>query len=121
MNAEPIESGALPLDETFIVDRDHLVRSVVPVRGKPYEHRCPQASYESVAHAADEMSSGITLERLRAATNLPFTAIAVALAFMKERGCVVLERGRTNRAASKFLFEDAMIEYHALREKPEGD
>ena len=41
-------------DETFTVLDGHLVRSVVPARGKPYEHRCPRASFETIAHAADE-------------------------------------------------------------------
>jgi hypothetical protein len=40
----------------------------------------------------------------------------VALAFMKERGCVVT-RYRRNYAASRCLFEDAMTEYWALAEK----
>ena len=39
--------------ETFEVFDDHLVRKVVPVRGKPYEHRCPRASFEQIAHAAE--------------------------------------------------------------------
>ncbi len=42
----------------------------------------------------------------------------MALAFLKERGCVVPARGKKNAAAWKlFFFEDAMTEYHALREK----
>ena len=46
----------------------------------------------------------------------PSTQTAVAMAFMKERGCVVT-RYRRNYAAGRCVFEDAMIEYHALREK----
>ena len=107
--------------ETFTIAADHLVRSVVPLRGKPYEHRCPRRSYEDIAHAAELFSnqladSGFTLEELAAAASMPSTQTAVALAFMKERGCVITQF-RRNYAAGRCLFEDAMIEYHALREK----
>ncbi len=109
--------------ETFAVADDHLVRSVVPARGEPYEHRCPRAAYEAIAHAADLFStaigdSGFTLEELAKAAGTPSTQTAVALAFMKERGCVVT-RYRRNYAAGRCLFEDAMIEYWALAEKGE--
>lgn len=107
--------------ETFTVADDHLVRTVVPQRGKPYEHRCPRTSYEAIAYAAELFSlhtgdPGFTLEELAAAAKTPSTQAAVALAFMKERGCLVT-RYRRNYAASRCLYEDAMIEYHALREK----
>jgi len=107
--------------EHFTVADDHLVRSVAPARGEPYEHRCPRASYESIAHAAELFSAetgdpGFTLEELATAAGTPSTQTAVALAFMKERGCVVT-RYRRNYAAGRCLFEDAMIEFHALREK----
>lgn len=107
--------------EEFIVADDHLVRSVIPARGEPYEHRCPRASYEEIARAIELFSRqtgdpGFTLEELAAAAGSPCTQTAVALAFMKERGCVVT-RYRRNFAASRCAFEDAMIEYHALREK----
>jgi hypothetical protein len=107
-------------DESFSVDRDHLVRNVVPRRGTPYEHRCPRSAYEEVAHAAEEMRSGITLDRIHAATGLPFTQVAVALAFLKERGSLAPEHGRTH-AAPEGLHLDAMTEFHALREEPRPD
>lgn len=110
-------------NEQFTVAHDHLVRSVVPApgRGEPYEHRCPAAAFEAIAHAAELFSMeqgdpGFTLEELAVAAQAPSTQTAVALAFMKERGCVVT-RYRRNFAAGRCLFEDAMIEYHALREK----
>lgn len=107
--------------ERFTVAHDHLVRSVLPRRGEPYEHRCPRASYEAIARAAEEFSAeygdpGFTLEELAKAAGTPHTQTAVALAFMKERGCVVTNY-RRSFAAGRCLFEDAMIEYHALREK----
>ena len=101
-------------DERFEVFGGHLVRKVVPARGKPYEHRCPLASFERVAHAIDETGdAGFTLESLVEVEDLPFTQVAVALAFMKERGCVTT-RYRCNYAATDAVHLDAMIEYHVL-------
>ena len=42
--------------------------------------------------------------------------IGVALAFMKERGCVVPLRGRRHKAASPFVHADAMTEFHGPRD-----
>ena len=101
-------------DETFTVLDGQLVRTVAPARGKPYEHRCPLASFEQVAHAIDEAGGdGFTLETLVAHEGLPFTQVAVALAFMKERGAVET-RFRRNYAANDCVHLDAMTEYHAL-------
>lgn len=75
--------------ETFEVEDDHLIRRVVPRRGEPYENRCPRASFEQVAHAIDEAGNeSFTLELLVEREDLPFTQVAVALAFFKERGIV---------------------------------
>lgn len=112
--------------EEFTVAHDHLVRSVVPRPGggQPYEHRCPRLSYEAVAHAADRFDlevgdPGFTLDELAHAADVPSTHAAVALAFMKERGCVVT-RYRRSYAATRCVFEDAMMEYCALEEKRGG-
>ena len=103
-------------DETFEVLDDHLVRKVVPARGKPYEHRCSLKMYKEVAHAAEEFGdAGFTLEEPAAKTKAPWTQISTALAFLKERGCAQTRR-RRSYATSTFMFEDAMIEYHALAE-----
>lgn len=103
--------------ETFVVLDDHLVRKVVPARGQPYEHRCPLASYKELAHTAAELGeAGFTVDELAEQAGVPMTQAAVALAFWKERGCV-LTRYKRNHPASDVMFEDAMIEYHALAEK----
>ena len=103
-------------DETFTVLDGHLVRAVAPARGKPYEHRCPLTSFERVAHAIDEAGGdGSTLESLVEHEDLPFTQVAVALAFMKERGCVT-KRYRRSYAATDGVHLDAMTAYHALAE-----
>jgi predicted Rossmann fold nucleotide-binding protein DprA/Smf involved in DNA uptake len=102
--------------ETFQVEDDHLIRKVVPRRGEPYEHRCPKASLEQIAHAIDEAGdAAFTLESLVQRENLPFTQVAVALAFLKERG-IVETRYRRNYAATKCAHLDAMTEYYALAE-----
>ncbi len=73
--------------ETFTVADDHLVRSVAPARGRSYEHRCSRDSFREVLWAGEELAcGGFTLEEIAAHTKLPSTQVAVALAFMKERG-----------------------------------
>ena len=105
-------------NETFEVHDDHLVRKVVPRRGQPYEHRCPRGSFEQVAHAIEEAGEeGFTLELLVKREDLPFTQVAVALAFLKERG-IVETRYRRNYAATDGVHLDAMTEYCALARNP---
>jgi Replication protein A C terminal len=104
----------------FEVIDGHLVRTSMPEGREPYQHRCTPQVYEAVAHAIDEtpaQGEGVALDDLARGLNLPFTQVNVALEFMKERG-VVVTRNRRNYPASNFAFEDAMVEYHALREKP---
>ena len=100
--------------EIFTVFDDHLIRSVVPQSGEPYEHRCPRKAFEQVALAIDEMGGeGFTLELLVQREELPFTQVAVALAFLKERG-IVETRHRRNYAATQCAHLDAMTEFCAL-------
>ena len=106
----------LERDETFEILNGDLIRTVVPIRGKAYRHRCRRATYERVAHAAEELgTAGLTLDDIVDREDLPFSQAAVALAFMKERGCLVTRYRRTY-PASEILFEDAMIEFCALAE-----
>ena len=106
-------------NETFVVEDDHLIRKVVPRRGEPYEHRCPKASFEQVAHAAEELGEqGFTLESLlqyerNANRDVTFTNVAVALAFLRERGILEV-RYRRNYAATQCAHLNAMTEYFAL-------
>ena len=103
-------------DETFTVLDGHLVRSVVPARGKPYEHRCPLESFETIAHAVDEFGEAdCTLETLVVCEAPPSTQVAVAVAFLKERG-VIETRYRRKYPATDSVHLDAMIEFHALAE-----
>ena len=115
------------LNETFIVDGPSgvLLRRVVPKRGTPYEHACTKQVYDDVAYAIEQLgNASFTMEEVRAkagcgdeANMPPWSQVAVAVAFLKERGCIVPARERKHVAASDFVYEDAMIEYHGLREK----
>ena len=107
--------------ESFEVFDDHLIRTVVPVRGQPYEHRCPRAAFEQIAHAAEELgAAGFTLEEVVAyercaGRDVTFTNVAVALAFLRERSILDV-RYRRNHAATDAVHLDAMTEYWALAE-----
>ena len=109
-------------EETFTFDRGALVRQVVPRRGEPYEHRCTLETFTEVAHAVAEAGDdGATIDTIVAASDLPFSQVAVALAFMRERGCIEPVHGRRHVASSAIVVEDALTEWHALREKgPQG-
>lgn len=101
---------------TFQVTDDHLVRTVAMPDGRGYVHRCTREVYERVAHAMEEMAErDTTLDLLVEHLDAPFTQVAVALEFLKERGCLVT-RLRKSYPASTFLLEDAMVEYLALAE-----
>jgi len=103
--------------ESFSIDRTGaLVRSVVPRRGKPYEHRCPLETLVAVSHRFDEHGKGDTVETIAEAIDVPITQAATALAFLLERGIVTVEH-RRNYPATIDVHLDAMTEYHALREK----
>ncbi len=103
----------MPASETFEVLDGHLIRKAIPKRGDPYEHRCPFESYKELAYTAQDAGDGFTVDELAEKAHVPMTQAAVALAFWKERGCVVT-RYRRNYPADHWLFEDAMTEYHAL-------
>jgi len=102
----------------FEVIDDHLVRTVTGRDGRAYVQRCTRRVFEAVAYAVAEIPAegeGATSETLARGNGLPFTQVNVALEFLKERGCVVT-RWRRTHPASTFVFEDAMVEYHALAE-----
>ncbi len=115
------------LDETFTIDGPSgaLLRRVIPKRGTPYEHACTKQVFDDVAYAIEQMgNASFTMEDIRfkagggdEANMPPWSQVAVAIAFLKERSCIVPARNRKHVAASDFVYEDALIEYHALREK----
>lgn len=106
------------LDETFAIEDGVLVRRVNPKRGKPYVHTCTKQVYDDVAWSIEQLGAAtFTLESIRDMIDAPFTQVAVAMAFLKERSCIVPARERRHKAASDFIYEDALIEWHALAEK----
>lgn len=120
--AEVTQPPANEREETFTVQEDVLTRSVTPApgRGDPYQHTCDLEVYEAVAHAIDELNgASFTYEEVRQRINAPFTQVSVAIAFLKERGCIVPAQRRRSVAATDHVHLDAMIEWHARREKPE--
>ena len=101
--------------QTFALEDGCLVRTVVKPDGSSYQHRCSLDSYRAVAHYIDEHATdGVTTNSLwDCLPDIPCTQAAIALAFLKERGCVTV-RHRRCYPASNFFVEDALIEFHAL-------
>ncbi len=108
--------------EAFAVVHGTLFRSVTPLRGRPYRHGCPLDIFTQIAHAAEELGgAGFTLESLieherAAGRDVGFTRVAVALAFLRERGILDVH-GRRNYATTDAIHLDAMTEFHALAEE----
>lgn len=120
--AEATQPPADEREETFTVIEGILTRSVTPApgRGDPYQHTCDLEVYEAVAHTIDELNgASFTYEEIRRSINAPFSQVAVAIAFLKERGCIVPAQRRRSVAATDHVHLDAMTEWHARREKPE--
>ena len=111
-------------DVRFIVEDGCLVRTVKGDGGRGgdgphYSHRCDLETFQTVAHAVEETPAdgeGTTLEVLARQEKLPYTRVNVALEFLKERGIVEVRHRRCYPGTSS-VHLDAMVEYHALREK----
>tara|TARA_B100000609_G_scaffold167816_1_gene141167 strand:+ start:105 stop:449 length:345 start_codon:yes stop_codon:yes gene_type:complete len=101
---------------TFRVQDDYL-EMLVTFKQQPernYTHRCTRDVFREVAYAIeDHAAGGTTLEQIVDAIDAPYTQVNVALAFMKERGCVEIRHRRTF-PASDIVYEDAMIEFMHL-------
>ena len=126
--AEANEPPAIQRDESFRIEGGVLIRSVMPAptsggrRRQPYEHTCEQESYEAVAHAIDEMgAASFTAEEIRQRAEAAWTPVTVAIAFLKERSLIIPSVRRRHVAASRCLFEDAMVVWHGLCEMPDPD
>ena len=113
---------------TYLTDRDitfrHedgcLVRTVAGADGRTYTHRCSLEVFEKVAWVLAETpaeGTGVAINDIVAAKNLPHTQVDVTLAFLHERG-IIDRRHRRNYPASASVHLDAMVEWHALREEP---
>ena len=101
--------------ETFTVEYDQLIRSVVPTRGNPYEHSCDLETYKLALHEIDDLDGQpFVYESVVELTHAPASRIATAIAFLKERSVIVPTRQRCHKASSDHIFLDGMIEWSAL-------
>src|SRR5262249_56821812 len=99
----------------FEVQRGRLVREVRLKDGRTYAQHCTLDVFEAVAQFVEARGAdGVTTNELwTALPDLPCTQISIALAFLKDRGCVETS-GRRSYAASATLYEDALMEFHYL-------
>ena len=105
----------------YAVADGYLVRTVERPGGRTYAHRCPLAAFDAVALAvADAPPGGTTMGDLARGLGLPDTQANVALEFLKDRGVAVRAGRRRTVPASACAYEDALVEYHAVRERPAG-
>ena len=104
------------IDERFCREgRATLVRQVVLDNGSAYHHRCPLDSLKQIAWAVEEAGEeGTTIGGIVEREGLPSSQVAVARAFLIERGVLTPAPGRRFKAASSVCYEDAMTEFHAL-------
>ena len=103
----------------FEVRHNHLVRTVTGADGRSYAQRCSLDTYTAVADAMQSTNAdGSTIASLIAALELPFSQVNVALEFLKERGCVEVYF-RRSYPASNCVFEDALLEFYALKQQPQ--
>jgi hypothetical protein len=86
-----------------------------PRRRTGYKQLCTLAVFEEVVSLLEERGhEGVTTNELWAGLpDQPCTQISIALAFLKERGCVETI-GRRSYVASATLHEDALAEFHYL-------
>jgi hypothetical protein len=94
--------------------RGVLVRTVALPGGRTYQHTCTLESFADVSRFVEEHGrNGVTTGMLWKQLDVPCTQATVALEFLKDRGCVEVERRRC-WPASGFVFEDGLCEWHAL-------
>lgn len=111
--------------EVFYIQAGVLHRDVQPVRGQRYIHTCNQDAFMEVARNIAWLRREYPnlhftgRDLLRLSPGLPFTQVYTALAFMKERGCVIEGVRRHSQSATDDCYLDAMTEWYALEEKPD--
>ncbi len=106
-----------PVDDRqeFTVERGWLVRTVRTTKGGTYQHRCSLDAFKAVCWFIEERAGdGVTSDMLwQNLPDVPCSQAAVAVAFLKERGCLAVEHRRCLPTSDVF-FEDAMVEFHAI-------
>jgi hypothetical protein len=102
-------------DVEFAVRHGRLVRLVRLRDGRSYTQQCTRAVLEQVAWLVEARGeAGVTTPEVWAALpELPCTQLSIALAFLKDRGCVETS-GRRSYAVSATVYEDALTEFHYL-------
>jgi hypothetical protein len=102
--------------QAFAVELGHLVRTVTKHGGGTYSHRCSLESFKAVAHFIEEHAQqGISTNMLwQGLPNVPCTQASVAVAFLKDRGCIDVRHRRMFPTSGCFV-EDALVEFHALQ------
>ena len=92
-----------------------MYRTVMLTDGRSYRHTCTFESFADVARFIDDNAAkGVTTTDLwDDLEETPCTQATVALEFLKDRGCVNVERRRCWPASDSF-FEDALCEWHSL-------
>ena len=110
-----------PIQQTFTVEGGHLVQRVIPTGGQPYQNRCPESAYRTIARAVEEAAEAarpFTIAELTEATGVPHTAVQTALAFFQVRGLITngpSETGRPKRVADPgFDCAEALDEWARL-------
>jgi hypothetical protein len=92
-----------------------MYRTVAFPDGRSYHHTCTLESFADVVHFIEEhRAEGVTTTDLwDQLDDTPCMQATVALEFLKDRGCVDVERRRCFPTSTCF-FEDALCEWHAL-------
>jgi hypothetical protein len=105
----------------FAVRYGRLVRHVRLRDGRGYTQHCTREVLEQVAWLVEARGErGVTTPELwDVLPEWPCTQISVALAFLKDRGCVETS-GRRSYAASATVYEDALTEFHYLAHVARG-
>lgn len=108
----------------FYIEDGCLLQTVTAGGGdnRTYTHRCSKATFEKVAHAIGETAAqgdGTSMTQIARQENVTFTQTNVAMEFLKERGIVDV-RHRRSYPATKDVYLDAMVEFHALAEEPQN-
>lgn len=107
------------MNQKFTIEDGLLLRAVFPDRGQPYVHRCELKTFKEVCHAIDGLEEWEGLfsgEEIMEPAGLPSTQTFTAIAFLKERGCIVPAQRRKHKVATTDVYMDGMIEWKALEE-----
>jgi hypothetical protein len=104
-------------EESYTVCQGRLIRKVRTRQGKGYEHHCPEKAFKATCNAIDDWNGPFVYEDIQAATGLPNSQVATAIAFLKERGTIVPAAERRHEAATYDTLIDGMAEWCYLEQE----